>query len=184
MKRKALYLSVLLVVPMLVFGTAISSNAMLMDGNPLEHNSWAQRFWGNYGQYGHIQIMFNPEPHFEIPLGIERFSQAGWSQTYNDGNLLIAEGPTAQDLLFNLVFVDPRMDNFTFHYQAWDGNTVVDNADAYWSGRSWSITGPTGGTWQSARIDNPVSHTPEPASLLLLGAGLTSFAVYRRKFKK
>lgn len=184
MKRRTLYLSALLMVFVLVFGTAISSNAMLMSGDPLEHNSWAQSFWGNIGQYDHIQIMFNPEPHFEVPVAIERFSQTGWSQTYNDGSLLIADGLSAtQDLFFNLVFVDPRSDDFTFHYQAWYGDTVVDNADAYWSGRSWSITGPTGGTWESDRIDNPVSATPEPASLLLLSAGLAGFAVYRRKVR-
>ena len=137
MKRKALYLSVLLVVLMLVFGTAISSNAMLTTGDQLEHNSWAQRFWGDIGQYDHIQILFNPEPHFEIPVGIERFSQDGWSQIFNDGQLLIAEASSStRDLLFNLVFVDPRSDDFIFQYQAWDGSTLVDNADVNWSGSS------------------------------------------------
>jgi hypothetical protein len=131
-----------------------------------------------------------------------------------DGTWYLALGPVGGDGTLSQTFSDTAGQHYTFSFwfasvgdnpsdfsAYWDGGTPLlsltnPNTGAAWSEYSYSVTGTGSDTIQFNFRDDPaymvldnvsvspVTTTPEPSSLLLLGSGLlTVGGVIRRKFR-
>jgi hypothetical protein len=151
-----------------------------IEGDPLPHGSWAQKFFAlNLGGFDHIQArMFTANDAFDAPVAIEAFSAGGWRQTLNNSTSFLAGGQRLGLLAFNLVFPDanPKANSFGFHLQTWRGDDLVDNVDVYWGQQSrWGLTwwswkiAP--GTWSECRLQPPAV-VPAPGAIALGGLGV------------
>jgi hypothetical protein len=143
--------------------------------------AWVQRFnESGVGAFDHLQMQIEAPAGFATPSGINGFSLSGWADTYNDGNLLIANGVPAGNLSFNLRFDSPRNTSLTFYFQAWLGDILKEEATVNWGGGSWKIGTTT--AWSAPRQESAVvSSVPAPSTLLLTGAGLIAIGYVRRR---
>lgn len=134
--------------------------------------AWVQRFnESGVGSFDHLQMQIAAPAGFVAPTGINGFSLSGWAQTYNDGNLLIANGVSTSNLNFNVRFDGQRNTPLTFYFQAWDGNVLKEEASVSWGGSGWNIGAST--AWSAPRQESAVvSSVPAPAAWLLTGMGL------------
>lgn len=145
--------------------------------------AWTQRFSeSGVGSFDHFQLWIDAPENWAQPNGISNFNRAGWSQTFNDGQLLVADGTSVSQLAFNLNFEGSR-EPVTFHFQAWDGNTLREAATVSWRGRrsGWQIS--AANNWINYRVSNrsqiPVA---EPSTVLMFGLGMAGIiAGLRRK---
>lgn len=142
--------------------------------------AWVQRFnESGVGAFDHLQMRIEAPAGFAAPSGINGFSQSGWAETYNDGNLLIANGVSTGNLNFNLRFDSPRNTPLTFYFQAWLGDVLKEEATVSWGSGSWNIG--TAPVWSAPRQESAVvSSVPAPSTLLLTGAGLIAIGCVRR----
>lgn len=115
--------------------------------------------------FDHLQMKADCPEQFLTPIGYENGVGDGsvwppdesWSQTYNNGMLMLCDGNSTSELYWQQYFAD---DNEVFwHLQAWDGNELVINQDILKNAGGWWTTPPDGsnvfdGTWQGDRIDN------------------------------
>ncbi len=151
-------------------------------------HAWTQRFVERgVGNFDHFQLWMNGSDRFEVPVGIDRFSKkkAGWQQTFNDGRLLVADGAPVNKLFFRLRFAGSKKKPISFVFQAWSGNTLVDDATVTWNpllkgSKRWNIV--SGSNWIKTRISNSSQMAvPEPSGFLLAGLGLLMLALVRRQ---
>lgn len=123
---------------------------------------WMQLFTeSGVGPFDHLQMYMLPPDTWRQPVAITNFSNASWSQTWNDGTYLIADGNDRSSLVFALHFPADPPEPFTFRFQAWNDNTLLHTANAAWNGSRWNITP---GYWDAPRL-------PEPLTLALLASG-------------
>ena len=77
---------------------------------------------------------------------------------------------------------------FVFEGCKKDGGNTLSSSNSYMSGasgESYAVTGYGGSTFSGS--DSPISgasHSPEPATLALIGTGLAGFAFLKKKGKK
>ena len=108
-----------------------------------------------------------------------------WQQTYNDGDLLVAQGDPTDDISFRLYFADHA--EYIWHIQTYHAGELVGNWDGSKEAGGWWNTPPgplQPGTWEQ---DQPLPPTndlhppiPEPAALTLLGTALLALRRKRR----
>ena len=115
---------------------AYSAMALEPDGDPGQGDSWSQAFYEDAGPYDHIQMLMVSGAPFQTPTAIGNFNQPGWSQTYNDGTLVLADGSSQNIVYFTLYFSGPSTETFTFYFQCWSGNTLKNSATVTW-GPGW-----------------------------------------------
>lgn len=151
-------------------------------------HAWTQRFIERgVGDFDHFQIWMLGEDRFEVPTGIDGFDKkkANWAQSFNNGQLVVADGDALSKLSFNLHFAGSKKDQVSFVFQAWSGNKLVDNATVNWDpqqrgSRRWNIV--NGSSWIKTRIsDSSQMAVAEPSTFLLAGMGLLALVVLRRK---
>ena len=135
---------------------------------------WTQRFQTDAAAVDHVQMMIVSPATF-APVAISNFSVGGWSQTFNDGTLAIADGTRrVGSLQFDITFDTAKATPFVFHFQSWDGTNInaADDAFCRWTGSAWQFSG---GTWEHVRL------VPEPATVAMLGLG--GLALLRKRKK-
>ena len=200
--------AVLLAITLLLSAGSASATFIPV-GDPFESNSWGQT-WTESSPVDHLQFLMVPGPRtlpggsvttdaFEtVPVGtggINGFMDydtetpvGSWSQTYDDGSLLMAHGSPLEIgsvLQFNLEFAGGARNSLSFNMQAYNVSTLVENVRWTW------IPAPGGGpltgnwnlgisTWEPA----PPPGTPEPISMVMLGSlGVGMVAARRLKRK-
>jgi hypothetical protein len=138
-----------------------SAEIVPFDG-PTAKSSWYQMFIeSGVGPFDHLQFYMLPTDAWKQPTGIIPFNM-NWTQTWNDGTYLIADGNDVGTLLFALGFAGDRPEPLSFLFQAWDDDTVRETTMATWTGQHWEFQP---ATWNTPRL------TPEPATVVLLAAG-------------
>jgi len=145
-------------------------------GEPVEGNSWTQRFYSEAYAMDHFQMKMLTPDVLRAPT-FTWFGVGGWSETYNDGEIAIAEGPRVVGrLYFDLTFNDPKSNSFTFYLQGYDGTSLnaIDDNWITWTGSGWLIGAPSG--WNTGLI------APVPAGVLLGMLGLSVAGLKLRKF--
>jgi hypothetical protein len=157
-------------------------------GTPFAGNSWDQAWYengvGNNNQtqpITQIQMEWVSGSQFDGSTpGIFAFSNTTWSQTFDNGTRLIADGNSfyPQNLYFTTAFQDPEV-NTTFYYQGYNGNILVDSCEVTWNGTSWTVTNVS---YTPGFLDP--APTPEPSTLLLVGPGLVGLAASRKRSRK
>ncbi|MFH1011764.1 MAG: cohesin domain-containing protein, partial [bacterium] len=129
--------------------SAGSAMAIETVGDPIDGDSWSQAFnESGVGNFDHMQMLMVSGPPFRTPNGIVGMA-SGWSQSYNDGTLLIADGPSLVSTNMTIYFSGNKSTPFTFIFQAWGGTTRKEEATVVWNGSSWTIT--TTSTWNEGR---------------------------------
>ena len=136
----------------LILGISGTASALQVEGPAVETGSWTQAFteFGS-GNFDHIQLRTLSGDGFVMGLdGIGVFSDGAWCQSYNDGTIVTADGPTESFLGFTLHFAGDLVDPLSFDYQIWDGAVLQASLLVTWSGSSFSV-GPS--SWSDGRID-------------------------------
>lgn len=165
-----------------------SANALLIvEGDPLEGNSWEQRFVESGFEFDTIEAWVVADEQIEVPYfeapGLVDFSHIEWI-----GNVVapqcpdfvsgaLGTGPAVDELYFTMHFSgDIPSDPFLVYYEARYQDELRNSADIYWSGEAWQIT-----NYGDFPPGYDVALVPEPATMLLLGAGLLGLAGVGRK---
>lgn len=142
-------------------------------GEGVEGDSWSQGFYETgVGLFDHFQMYMESPDQWETPVGVAGFTAgSSWAQTYNDGTLLLADGPALTYLDLTLYFPGSMSQPFTFYFQAWNGDSLVENAHVHWTGGAWEIN--TWGGWTGQRTEASSLVIPVPGALLLglIGVG-------------
>ena len=180
----------LLFVVALVFGVGITvytaglANATLISfGDPVEGNSWWQRFQeSEVGSFDTVEtFMMTDGVDFEDP-GFKNFSVTGWSGSLINPDYALGTGSSTTFMQWDIGFSTDKSVSFTFDFLAWSdgvGGTLLEAARASWSGIAWNFT----------TIENPAaikynrSSVPDASILLLLGPALISLGMLGRRRK-
>jgi hypothetical protein len=147
-------------------------------GDPVTTHSWSQGFnesgVGNFDLFAVKMLSGGP---FESPTNTGL--AAGWATVYEnslpDPTLAIATGPATTDMTWNINFAGPQGIPLDFDFVAFDGATMVDNANASWNGSGWTITT---SDWNPTRADLVI---PVPGAILLGSIGVGLVGWLRRK---
>lgn len=143
---------------------------------------WDQAWQSDVASVDHIQAQMLLPGAWSNPAGIDTFLDwdganwvadvLGWQQTYNDGTYLIADGPAVSTLRCTLHLATDQSQPFSFLYQEWNGDTLLETRQYNWPGQGdW--------TWEDATWDTP-RITPEPTAFGLLALGVVLLARRRR----
>jgi len=178
MKKNLRTFILCLLVGVFLFSPMPAKASLIIEGDPFEIGSWAQRFYeSGVGLFDRLEAyMISGDDDFEGP-GFKNFDKAGWTASMPNSDHITATGTAYDILYFDLCFADDKSDPLVFDFVAWKGTTLLEVARASWNGSGWSIG--------SSPIDyrKPV---PEPGTMLLLGFGLAGLVGFGRKklFKK
>ena len=133
-------------------------------GSPFPHGSWGQQFnESGVGAFDHIQMIWVSGALLEVPISLTNFSDGSWMQTFNNGLIAVADGNSLASLNFDVIYSGLPSAPNSYCFQAFNGNTIVDDALVEWTGSGFNITGPSG--CPTDRI------IPAPGAMALLSLG-------------
>lgn len=167
--RSAVVMTKIFVVVLAVLAIAPPGNASIVAvGGPEAGHSWSQGF--NESGVGNFDLvvvrMVSVGDYFETPAH-SGFSDGAWALSYENTpptpTIAAASGSATTNLTWNITFIGTSDNPLNFDFVAFNGETVVESANADWNGSGWTITA---GTWYPVR-----SEVPEPMTLGLLGLG-------------
>jgi MYXO-CTERM domain-containing protein len=171
----ALYRDVIVLA--LCFGLAATAEASPVGfGQVGPHGSWAYGI-GNTDSpsFDHMQftVLNGSLNQFDLPIGITNLDVTGWQQTFNDGSLLVVDGPASGLVNFQFIFAGVPVDGAVLAWQTFSGNDLKSNG-------IFTIS-PSGGWTYSEPSGLPTGRlTPTPGAAAALGvAGL--FGLRRRR---
>ncbi|MCK5306521.1 MAG: PEP-CTERM sorting domain-containing protein [Candidatus Omnitrophica bacterium] len=186
----------------LIAGFSVQASAIpVAVGDPVEGNSWTQRFYensvGNYNWVGIWGCPYNTSTNPNGPNVFEaiaqtNFDNSGWSGVGpipTPGSYSYASGPTTSSMAWDIHFTGNMTDGVEF--------LVMEALDCQMKGRwyarysnGWYVEDWTSSSydylWQSNNGGNPCDPIPEPATMMLLGSlatGLFGAAGIRRKMR-
>jgi len=171
---------------------APSSAEMIAEGIPVTEGSWTQRFQENgvyggvSGQFDLIAVQIVPEATFETST-LSGFSDTSWTMVYEGSfttpttpTIASAMGPTSTSLQFDLKFAGDKANSLSYHYVAYDGETLRGGGTCSWNGSTWTcLEGITSPEWAPTRLEI----VPEPGTmaLLIVGGFSALAAVWNRR---
>ncbi|MBN2560437.1 MAG: HYR domain-containing protein [Phycisphaerae bacterium] len=142
-----------------------------VDGPKGYARDWSQVWMISDTAFDHLQfLMVSPGDAFATPDGIDGFTVVDWVQTFNDGELMLADGPATNTLYFTTHFTGASADPLMFHLQWWSGTNMVGESTATWDWDpvdarwEWKVTG--GSPWANVRVD--AAYAPHEADLTLV----------------
>lgn len=120
---------------------------------------WNQLWIVSDAQFDHIQfLMVTPGAGFADPgIGPAPLPD-NWLQTFDNGQLLIADGDPVTSLTFRTYFTGVAGTPLMFYMQLWNGTQFVSESTAAWDGTKWTVTG--GSPWANVRVHG-VAVAPE-----------------------
>ena len=146
-----------------------SARASLVAVGPtVSGDSWAQGFNESGVTFDNIEVSWASGTLFEPPA-LRDFS-GGWSALLGTSTSDTASGSALTSLDFSVNWVGTASDPTTFDFYAYDGNAVVDSAQAVWTGSEWDI----------GAIPVPEPTTMIAGALLLLPLGASTLRILRR----
>jgi len=176
-------LIVIFLTAVLVFSSADTFANLTTVGDPIEGNSWTQRFEEKgVGLFDLVAVqMVSAGDTFESTTH-NNFSVGGWSILYeNDDDFpTLASASTVTNpvssMQWDIHFAGNKSDPLAFNFVAFNGDTLLESAYAAWTGSGWNITA---GSWNPLRSD--VVPIPAPGAILLGGIGVTLVGWLRRR---
>ena len=152
-------------------------------GDPIEGDSWTQAFnETGVGPFDLVAVqMASSGDLFESPT--HRGLPSGWQVIENHPihpTLATAYGAAKTNMTWTIAFAGPKSNPLEFDFVAFNGDTLLEKANAKWSGSGWIITS---GIWTPTldELMNP-QMIPAPGAILLgsIGIGLVGYLRRRR----
>lgn len=165
---------VVLIASVLLFAATASAD-FVAEGDPIEGGSWTQWFQeSGVGQFDFMAVRMTSADCFESPTMSSLAS--GWVNTDATAKRAYAEGPAVTNMTFPIHFAGDRTDPLEFEFFAFNGETLVEAANAAWSGSSWNIT-----LSSATPTRGDLTMVPLPGAALLGLIGLTAIAALKRR---
>ncbi len=185
--RKLLFVGLLVVLLTVGMG-GVASAIIMSTGDPFDAGSWAQQF----------RMSGAPAPGFDKlewfivggsynfdfePTGFQSFTgtDGSWTGTVVNPNYSVATGNLDNDLYFNGHFSgNQNSGTMNTIWLTWRGSNLIEYGN-------FNKNAGSGWTWSNLNISsyNPNNfdrtQVPEPATMLLLGVGLVSVGMLRRR---
>jgi len=161
----------------LVLFTSGTASAISVIGDPMEGDSWRQRFEeSGVGQFNYMQarMITTSVPDFEPPA-FRYPTTAGWNSLLSSdpANILIAQGPAVTWLQFDFAFTGVKTTPLTFIFSAFYNDTLRESVKATWNGSRWAFS--------NAPPEQRQPPIPEPVTMAGLMLGIGGLVGYVRK---
>jgi len=168
----------LTITGMLLCFTTIASAGLVPVGDPVQTNSWEQRFnEAGAGTFDLLAVQIATRDTTLASPAQKDFSDEQWILDMDEPTVASAVGPATDDMEWNVHFTGECTDSVVLDYVCFDGEEIVNAARGEWDGSEWSVTNypdGEGAVWQPDR--SAVVHCPVPGAVLLgaLGLGLVA----------
>lgn len=144
-------------------------------GDPIELNSWAQRFTNSEDEvFDLIAVKMNSVGDSFESVSLYDFVPPSWNLSMESlppsPIISAATGPAVTPLDLTIKFAGDKDDPLTFTFVAFSGDQLLSSTEMIWSGTGWSGVA---GTWAPTRseLDAVAIEVPEPATITILALG-------------